>query len=35
VRVSEVLPLEVVVDGPLGDNLLTDLFQQISATFLA
>ena len=35
VGVSEVLPLEVVVDGLLGDDLLFDPFQQISATFLA
>jgi hypothetical protein len=32
--VSEVLPLEVVVDGPLRDSLLFDPFQQISVTFL-
>ena len=30
-EVLEVLPLEVAVDGLLGDGLLSDLFQQISA----
>ena len=34
VGVSDVLQLKVVVDGPLGDDLLFDSFQQTFVIFL-